>query len=319
MATTRGTATTLKTLAYDHIRHLLLSGDLEPGASLSPVMLAKEIGISHTPVREAISQLESEGLVERLPRLGARVRIIDRRELEELFELRETLEADAAAWAAERISEEHIVALRRHCDQFRELVEQYRHAVAAREDAGPIPERLTLVNVAFHLSLIDAAKNRWLRKILDDLHLMAYLYRFRREGAASPEVLERIMAVHADHCAIVESLVRRDPLEASRCAAAHVRRAKFHQLKTFDKLTAMGHASTLPHYVMRAIGQIEASVNGGGDDVPPSGSLRSEASELDPRSPTLFRSASPSRPPFENPDRPCGDGLSGVVPKRGRD
>src|SRR5271169_1260355 len=104
--------TNLKIHAYEHIRKRLLSGDLAPGASLSPALLAKEIGISHTPVREAISQLESEGLVERLPRLGARVRLIDRRELEELFELRETLEADAAAWAAERISEEQIVALR---------------------------------------------------------------------------------------------------------------------------------------------------------------------------------------------------------------
>jgi DNA-binding GntR family transcriptional regulator len=59
-----GMTNSLKTQAYNHIRRLLLSGDLTPGVSLSPVTLAKEIGISHSPGREAISQLKSEGLVE---------------------------------------------------------------------------------------------------------------------------------------------------------------------------------------------------------------------------------------------------------------
>ena len=174
------------------LEDLLLNGGLGPGASLSPAMLAKEIGTSHTPVREAISQLESEGLVERLPRLGARVRVIDRQELEELFELREMLEADAAAWAAKRISDRPD---RRAAGTLRS-VSKVDRAIPGRgrraDDAGAIAERLTLVNVAFHLDLINAAQNRWLRKIVDDLHVLAYLYlTFRTSPDDYPRISSR--------------------------------------------------------------------------------------------------------------------------------
>ena len=132
-------ATNLKKLAYDHIRMNLFNGNLSPGMLLSPVTLAKEIGVSHTPVREAISQLESEGLVEQLPRVGARVKVIDRRELEELFDLREMLEGGAAAKAAERITAGEIAELRDLSERFHGLAGQLQEAGADRAERKPWP------------------------------------------------------------------------------------------------------------------------------------------------------------------------------------
>src|SRR5579859_2034234 len=150
----------LKQRAYEHIRQNLLAGRYQPGSALSAVALAKEIGISQTPVREAISQLETEGLVEQLPRLGMRVKVIDRRELEELFEIRELLESGAAARAAERTGTAAIAQLENLCDQFHTLSRQFRDVAANKEDFEPIAERLVVNDVAFHLTLFTAADNR---------------------------------------------------------------------------------------------------------------------------------------------------------------
>ncbi|MCF7849436.1 MAG: GntR family transcriptional regulator, partial [Kiritimatiellales bacterium] len=90
--------------AYDHLRTKLLSGEFSPGSRILYGPLGKELGISATPVREAIGQLANEGFVELVPQLGAVVRRVSRDELVELYEMREALEPYAAARAAERIN-----------------------------------------------------------------------------------------------------------------------------------------------------------------------------------------------------------------------
>ena len=102
---------TLKQHAYEVIRTKILSGVLKPGSRLSDELLARELGISRSPVREAISQLASEGMVDYRPRTGAYVKGPDRCELEELYEIREPLERYAARKAAAGISPEGIARL----------------------------------------------------------------------------------------------------------------------------------------------------------------------------------------------------------------
>src|SRR5580704_7630282 len=108
---------TLKQHAYKLIRKRLLSGSLPPGGRLSDDALAKELGISRSPVREAISQLTSEGLVEYRPRSGAYVRVPEPRELAEWYETRIALEGFAVMRAAERITEPQLSELAQLSDE----------------------------------------------------------------------------------------------------------------------------------------------------------------------------------------------------------
>ena len=91
---------------------MLTRGDLAPGTRLVNRSLAKELGISFTPLREAINQLASEGLVEYVPGGGAFVRRLDRHQLAQLYDLREALEPFAAAEAAKHITEHELEELR---------------------------------------------------------------------------------------------------------------------------------------------------------------------------------------------------------------
>jgi DNA-binding GntR family transcriptional regulator len=224
----------LKQRAYEHIRQNLLTGHYPPGASLSAVALAKEIGVSQTPVREAISQLETEGLVE----------------------IREILESGAAAKAAERITDAAVTQLEGLCTQFRALARQF--ADAKGNDFEAIAEKLLINDVAFHLTLFGAADNRRMRKIVADLHLMTHLFR-RQWDTPSLSVVTRIAWTYRDHSRITRAVKRRDAAAASQAMAGHMQRAKRYLLDVYDwaqRANAPGVDSMWPEHLQRLIQQM---------------------------------------------------------------
>jgi DNA-binding GntR family transcriptional regulator len=103
--------TTLRQRAYRRLRAKFFSGELVAGMTLTENQLAKELGMSRTPIREAIRQMEMEGLLDYAPRYGAVVRSPDARELDEMYSVREALESHAAAAAAQRISPDSLSKL----------------------------------------------------------------------------------------------------------------------------------------------------------------------------------------------------------------
>ena len=217
--------TNLKKLAYDHIRMNLFNGNLSPGMLLSAVALAKEYGMSQTPVREAISQLETEGLVEPLPRMGACVKWIDRRELEELFEIREILESGAHRQGGRAPSP---TRLSRSSKGF---VPSFAHRTSVRRrqagnDFEAIAEKLLINDVAFHLTLFGAADDRRMRKIVADLHLMTHVLFRRQWDTPSLSVVTRhtldVSRSFPDHACGEASRLRPPPVR--RWAGAHASR-----------------------------------------------------------------------------------------------
>src|ERR1700760_1132275 len=112
---------TLKARAYQHILSKIAAGGVRAGGRLSAAALAKELGVSHIPVREAISQLHSEGLIDQVPRKGAFARRPERSELVEMIELRSVLECNAAAQAALRIDDAQIYDLEKQVRLLEEL------------------------------------------------------------------------------------------------------------------------------------------------------------------------------------------------------
>src|SRR4051812_50159165 len=101
--------------AYEHLRRKLALGTLTPGSRVSAIAVAKEIGVSATPVTQAMRRLEFEGLIELVPHLGTFVKKPDPREIEELYDLRIALETHAIAKAIPRLTEQDLAELERCC------------------------------------------------------------------------------------------------------------------------------------------------------------------------------------------------------------
>src|SRR5262245_14052973 len=106
------TADSLKQRARDRLLALLARGSLQPGTRVSESQLAKELGTSRGPVREAVSELTSQGILDQIPGFGAYVKAPSPREMEDLYEFREALESHAAFLAAGRITPAQVAELR---------------------------------------------------------------------------------------------------------------------------------------------------------------------------------------------------------------
>lgn len=192
---------------YVRLRAQILEGALPAGGALSVPRLAAEIGVSRSPVREAVQRLIFDGLAVHVPYAGAKVRGIDADSIREVFELREVLDALAARLAAERIDAAGLGLLE-------ELLDQQRRRLTAAPDA----HREAELDIRFHALIRDAAGNEPLRSALERIEPLSHL----AAGVMWDADQTRRAAV-AEHEAIAEAIRRGDAQAAERAAAAHVR------------------------------------------------------------------------------------------------
>jgi len=212
--------------AYNYIRSQILSGKYPPGFDLIGNALALEIGVSRTPIREALLQLESDGLVSIRARLGASVKVMDVREFRELSGLRKALEGYAAGLAAEERSEAELQEIRFALEVLREQTER---EIAAEQGQLAIDEGVR-EDAQFHIAIINAAKNDHLRREIVRLHLInglmcARIALTRKEPATSSDRADFIAFsrnVHAEHQAIYEAIAQRDAVAAEAAMKRHV-------------------------------------------------------------------------------------------------
>jgi DNA-binding GntR family transcriptional regulator len=204
------------------VRRRIIAGEIQPGVNISELALAEEFGVSRTPVREALRQLQATGLLELLPNRGAIVRGPSAREIREAYEVRAELEGLAAQLAAERISDRDLLRLREAQSLFRESV----RTLIARRARRPAPWKDESVwvkaNDLFHQAILEASGNGRLSETIADLHR-----RFPRDLtwvalSQSSRLLEE--NVH-QHEAVLLAIERRDPDEARRRMVEHVRSA----------------------------------------------------------------------------------------------
>lgn len=190
--------------AYSHLRGAILTGSLLPGARISEPGLAQELGISRTPVREALQRLAQEGLVELLPGKGARVRVLSAEEVREVYDVRALLEGEAAALAAQNATEAELDRLERLL-QVLEALPKEAYAQQMQVDFD------------FHTALVEAAHNKTLARIYADLRSSLTLVRsFQQTQSQHPKTRQQ-------HQAILSALKARNPAEAAEAARAHVR------------------------------------------------------------------------------------------------
>ncbi|TWT65322.1 GntR family transcriptional regulator [Allorhodopirellula solitaria] len=169
----------LADVSYEFIRAKLANGDYSPGRRLVNRALAEQIGVSVIPVREAISRLVSEGLVEHVRGAGAYVRQVNRQELNNLYVLREALESCAAAEAAQHITEDQLDELDHILDRAKQTAKQICAQPKERSNRRQL-DRWMDDEQQFHELLIEASRNPLLAKVVKDNRAIGSVFEIQR-------------------------------------------------------------------------------------------------------------------------------------------
>ncbi len=219
----------LRELVFETVREAIITGQLPPGERIMETQLAEELGVSRTPVREAIRKLELEGLVAIIPRRGAYVAGLSLKDIIEVFEIRGALEGLAAALAAERITDEELDKLERHLVKSAELI--------GRADL----EGMVEIDTGFHLLLYEASRNKRLANIISNLR--EQIHRFRQTSLSYPG---RMKDALEEHRKIVEAISARNPELARELAQEHIENAENSIMQVIRAEKAKGEKGWTP-------------------------------------------------------------------------
>jgi len=206
-STTEFSDASLTDRAYQQIKEEILTNRLRPGDPLHVEHFIKRLNLSRTPLREAIQQLEKEGLVEIRPRMGSFVSHIELREIVEMYQVRARLEAFAARLAAGRVSP----------DRLAEVEEQLTRQPLSSETECAVQSKAGL---ALHRLIVESCGNLVLTRFVVSLQ-----DHFRRFRAVSPQLPERVLDFHREHLQILDALKKGDGALAEQLTQRHLERA----------------------------------------------------------------------------------------------
>lgn len=195
----------LRDVVFNTLRQAILTGELKPGERLMEIHLANRLGVSRTPIREAIRKLELEGLVTMIPRRGAEVAQITEKSMNDVLEVRRALDALCVELACDRITEEKLDALKAACGCFEQAVKT--------KDVKKIAQ----ADVELHDIIVEATGNQRLIQMVHNLSEQMYRYRF--EYIKDSDRHENLVE---EHRIIYESLVKKDKETASQAAKLHI-------------------------------------------------------------------------------------------------
>lgn len=195
----------LRDVVFNTLRQAILKGELEPGERLMEIQLAERLGVSRTPIREAIRKLELEGLVLMIPRKGAEVAEISEKSLREVLEVRRSLEELSIELACQRIREEGINELEEAEEAFAQAVKTGEIMTIAESD-----ER-------FHEVIYAATANSRLVQIVNNLREQMYRYRLEY---IKDEDKRQILVVEHEH--ILRAVRSRNIAEAKNAVREHI-------------------------------------------------------------------------------------------------
>jgi DNA-binding GntR family transcriptional regulator len=191
---------------YQTIRTMIIERRLTPGTKIFQDKLAQELGVSRTPLVNALKKLEHERLITAIPRRGFFVRLISKEEMIQIFELREVLEGLAARRAAKRISNAQVKKLQRFFRNIPisdELEDVQKYAEEDRQ---------------FHKFVVEVGGKEILANILDTYNIITFSYHVDRQAGLIRSPHETIQ----EHQAIIEAISARDPLKAEEAARQHL-------------------------------------------------------------------------------------------------
>lgn len=203
------TAAPLSTDLFNRIKEDILSGKLKKDQKLVEQSICDEYKVSRTPVREALLQLEMEGLVQMIPNRGAYVLGLSVRDMDDMFILRKIYEVQAVRWAIQRITDEEMAQLEETFD----FMEFY----TMKNDV----EKMLNINVNFHQTIYQASHNRMLQHLLSSYQ--AYIRHGRRDFDEKDEYLQTVLKEHRD---IFQAFIDKDVEAGVRAMEIHMDHSK---------------------------------------------------------------------------------------------
>ena len=208
----------LRDVVFQTLRQAILKGELQPGERLMEIKLAERLGVSRTPIREAIRKLELEGLVVMIPRKGAAVANITEKDTKDVLEVRRTLEMFAVEVACDRITQEQLVQLKEAAKAFE----------ASKGSMDLI--RIAETDMYFHEIIYEATQNERLVQMLNNLR--ENMYRYRIEYLKDPNYYDSLVR---EHQAILDAVESGNKEQARASMRAHIDNQ---QLAVISKLNA---------------------------------------------------------------------------------
>ena len=186
----------LRDVVFNTLRQAILRGELKPGERLMEIQLANKLGVSRTPIREAIRKLELEGLVLMIPRKGAEVAEITEKNMRDVLEVRKALEELAVQLACDKITKEEIEEMKKAAEDFKKIAE---------------------ADVRFHDIIYMATDNQKLIQLLNNLREQMYRYRveYLKREEAHPQLI-------AEHAAIIEYISKGEKKAATDIMCKHI-------------------------------------------------------------------------------------------------
>jgi len=198
----------LKDEAHQCIKTLILSGGLDSGDMLDIEWLVSELGVSRTPIREALLRLEQEGLVETIPYKGTFVLDVSEKDVEEIYQVRETLESLAVRLAMPVIPDEELKGM-----------QALLASVGEEMERGDF-ERYFQSDTDFHALIVRHCGNKLLQQVLGTLtDRISFLRAFSRTRASHHQMRQSFQ----EHCLILDALMERDVAKIERLMAEHIR------------------------------------------------------------------------------------------------
>lgn len=195
----------LRDVVFKTLRQEILTGKLKPGERLMEIQLANKLGVSRTPIREAIRKLELDGLVIMIPRRGAEVAQITLKDLKDVMEVRCALDVLAIELACDRMGREELNSLYQACENFREAVKT--------KDTRKLAE----ADVAFHDAIVLSTGNTRLIQLVSNLSEQMYRYRFEYlKDATSHEMLQQ------EHMEMYQNILKKDKAAAASVVRKHI-------------------------------------------------------------------------------------------------
>lgn len=199
-------------IAYSQLHSAIRTGQYKPGDRLRETEVARTLALSRTPVREALRKLESDGIVEHRPRLGAVIRTLSQPEVVELYEMRLVLERTAAEMAAKHVSEAEI-----------DVLEDLNAQIGA---LGADTQKAAALNQDFHRYIYLATRNRFLLESARALNNALMLL-----GPTTLDDEARIKTVCTQHAEIIMAIRKGDAASAGDAARVHLQASLRHRLK----------------------------------------------------------------------------------------
>ena len=195
----------LRDVVFNTLRQVILRGELKPGERLMEIQLANKLGVSRTPIREAIRKLELEGLVLMIPRKGAEVADITEKSLRDVLEVRKALEELAVQLTCDKITKEQIRELEQAAEQFKKTLKS--------NDITEIAE----ADVRFHDIIYLATDNQKLILLLNNLR--EQMYRYRIEYLKRADKYSQLLAEHEE---IIRRIEKKQKKEAAEIVCKHI-------------------------------------------------------------------------------------------------